>query len=62
MKEQQRHRLAGNRMYPTEREERLYRQLKIRYGIKDALIVKSMPSATDGPDAPGKAELAREDK
>ena len=28
------------RLYPTEKEERIYRELKERYGIQDALVIK----------------------
>ena len=31
------------RLYPTEQEEREYRELKERYGFRDALVVKAEP-------------------
>ena len=33
---------ARKRLYPTEKEERAYRELKERYGFNDAVVVKSV--------------------
>ncbi len=30
-----------NRLYRTDKEERIYRELKEKYGIKDAAVVRS---------------------
>ena len=32
-----------DRLYRTDKEERTYRELKERYGFKDAVVVKSQP-------------------
>ena len=36
-----------SQLYPTAKEERRFRELKARYGLKDAMVVKSRPDKTE---------------
>jgi hypothetical protein len=34
---------ARKRLYPTDSEEQTFRELKERYGFRDAVVVRSQP-------------------
>ena len=46
-----------DRLYPTEKEERRYRELKKRYGLQDAMVVESQ---ADNPNDVRQTQLERE--